>query len=262
MKHRAIIPLGARRALGAALAAMAVVTATRAALSAEPDKALAIDAQCPWGRLSDGRGKLVRCLTQDEAVHLRDAAAAPPPQGHPAVGADVPRSPSPVAAEAAKAPSGLAGSEPPKPSAASDAPRAIWPLPAPSTKPPPMEAVPTPSPAPGAPTESSLTAEIGPVVADAGALSDAQRSLRKVRERLVECADKNGGITADRADVELRFLVQERGRAEGVSLKKRRGMSDAAAKCIADVVDRRFVGYPEEPAVGATLVVTITKKKK
>jgi hypothetical protein len=69
-------------------------------------------------------------------------------------------------------------------------------------------------------------------------------------------------MTADRAEVELRFLVQERGRAEGVSLKKRRGLGDAAAKCIADVVDRRFVGYPEEPAVGATLVVTITKKKK
>jgi hypothetical protein len=107
-----------------------------------------------------------------------------------------------------------------------------------------------------------LSAEIGPVVADSGTLSDSQHALRKARDRFVECAEKNGGMTADRAEVELRFLVQERGRAEGVSLKKRRGLGDAAAKCIADVVDRRFVGYPEEPAVGATLVVTITKKKK
>jgi hypothetical protein len=100
------------------------------------------------------------------------------------------------------------------------------------------------------------------VVADSGTLADSQHTLRKARERLAECAEKNGGLTAERGEVELRFLVQERGRAEGVSLKKRRGLGEAAAKCIADVVDRRFVGYPEEPAVGATLIVTIAKKKK
>jgi hypothetical protein len=104
--------------------------------------------------------------------------------------------------------------------------------------------------------------EVGPVVADEGALPDALKNLKKAKERYAECVDKNGGLTAERGDIELRFLVQGKGRAEGVSVKKRRGLGEGAAKCVADVVDRRYVGYPEAPAVGATVVVTITKKKR
>ena len=73
-------------------------------------------------------------------------------------------------------------------------------------------------------------------------------------------APRAGGVSSDGGEVELRFLVQGRGRAEGVSVQKRRGVSVAAAKCIADVVDRRYVGYPDGPEVGATLVVTMKKK--
>ncbi|HEX4341308.1 MAG TPA: hypothetical protein VH062_35610 [Polyangiaceae bacterium] len=132
----------------------------------------------------------------------------------------------------------------------------IWPLP---SKPPATEPAPA---APPSPPVDELSAEVGAVVADSGNLSDSQRALRKMRDRLAECAAKNGGLTGERGEVELRFLVQERGRAEGVSVKKKRGVGDTAAKCVADVLDRRFVGYPDEPAVGASLVVTITKKKK
>jgi hypothetical protein len=49
--------------------------------------------------------------------------------------------------------------------------------------------------------------------------------------------------------------VRERGRAEGLTVKDRTGLSLAAAKCIADVVDRRFVGYPAAPIVGADLSI-------
>ena len=208
--------------------------------TAEPDRA-AVDVQCPWGRLADGHGRFVRCLTAEDAERLRELAVAPAPSAPPP--AKVPA----AAAVAPAEPMGKAGSDS----------AVIWPLPSP--KPPVTE--PTVPPEPSPPVDE-FAAEIGAVVADSGALSDAQRSLRRMRDRLAECASKNGGLTAERGEVELRFLVQERGRAEGVSIKKKRGLGDAAAKCVADVVDRRFVGFPDEPAVGASLVVTITKKKK
>jgi hypothetical protein len=110
--------------------------------------------------------------------------------------------------------------------------------------------------------EPPLVAEVGSVVADEGALADAQKGLRKGLDRYAECVEKNGGLTADRGEAEVRFLVRGRGRAEGVNVKKRRGMSEAAAKCIADVVDRRYVGFPENEAVGASVVISVTKKKR
>ncbi len=245
-------------AIRPALAAGAVALGFPVAhAAAEPERA-AIDAQCPWGRLGDGHGHLVRCLTSEEAARLREPPAAP------RAPADVGRLPG--APEAAKTPPAVAPSPaepPPKVPAASavvpaepigKAGDSIWPLP--PTRPPAAE------PAPPPPPTDEFTAEIGAVVADSGALSDSQRALRKMRDRLAECAAKNGGLTSERGEVELRFLVQERGRAEGVSIKKKRGLGDAAGKCIADVLDRRFVGFPDEPAVGASLVVTISKKKK
>jgi hypothetical protein len=119
----------------------------------------------------------------------------------------------------------------------------------------------TPPAAPVVP-EETFVAEIGLVEADKGTFPDAARSLKKARERFAECVEKNGGLSAERGEVELRFLVQGRGRAEGVSVKKHRGVSEAAAKCVADVLDRRYVGSPEEPMVAATLQVVISKKKR
>ncbi|HEX3597398.1 MAG TPA: hypothetical protein VHU80_19960 [Polyangiaceae bacterium] len=225
--------------LAAGIAAL-VIPLSRA--SAEPERT-AVDAQCPWGRLSDGHGKLVRCITGEEAARLREppplpaAATAPPAETAPKVPA--------ASAVTPAEPIGKAGDS-----------GNIWPLP---SKPPAAEPAPA---APPSPPADEFSAEVGAVVADSGALSDSQRAVRKMRDRLGECAAKNGGLTAERAEIELRFLVQERGRAEGVSVKKKKGASDAVAKCVADVLDRRFVGYPDEPAVGASLVVTISKKKK
>jgi len=161
---------------------------------------------------------------------------------------------------------------PPAPGAASAAPSAAPTAPRPPAlsgvvpaEPPsaaPDAPVPAPPGAPGQEPADELVAEIGSVTADQGALPEAAKSLKKARDRFVECAQKNGGLTADRGEVEVRFMVQGRGRAEGVSVKKRRGLSEVAAKCVADVVDRRYVGSPEEPMVGATLQVVISKKKR
>jgi hypothetical protein len=202
--------------------------------AAEPARAPDVDGLCAWGRLSDGRGHLVRCLTRDEAARLREvppaastipggAPATPPFQGAPPAPATESREPAPAAEVAV---------------------------------------VPAPPSAPAAPDPVPLEVEIGPITPDTGGLPDAQKSLAKARDRYVSCIEKNGGLSADRGSVELRFLVQGLGRAEGVSVKKYRGMSEPAAKCIAGVVDRRHVGYPDEPAVGVTMVVTLSKKKR
>ena len=50
--------------------------------------------------------------------------------------------------------------------------------------------------------------------------------------------------------------------AEGVSVSKRSNLSKEAAQCVADVVDRRRVGTPESPMVGATVLVKFTKLDK
>lgn len=99
--------------------------------------------------------------------------------------------------------------------------------------------------------------DVGQALADTGELPEAQRQLRRPLDRYVACVENNGGLEASSAKVTVRFLVRERGRAEGVAVKDRRGVSLAAAKCIADVIDRRYVGYPAAPIVGATLSIEL-----
>jgi hypothetical protein len=73
---------------------------------------------------------------------------------------------------------------------------------------------------------------------------------------------KNGGLSGKTGEVSVRFLVRGKGVAEGVSVAKRTNVSKEAAQCVADVVDRRHVGMPESPMIGATLLVKFTKVDK
>jgi hypothetical protein len=104
--------------------------------------------------------------------------------------------------------------------------------------------------------------EIGAPVAEVGTLPEAVRSLGKASDRFEECIQRNQGLAAERAEVEVKFLVRGRGRAEGVSVKRFKGVTEAAARCVADVVDRRYVGYPEEPIVGVAMTISFSKKKR
>ncbi len=72
----------------------------------------------------------------------------------------------------------------------------------------------------------------------------------------------NGGLKDGRGEVQVRFLVRQRGRAEGVSVAKRTGVSAEAARCVSEVVDRRYVGVPEAPIVGATVLIKFAKVAK
>lgn len=183
---------------------------------AEPALRYPFDPVCPWGRVSDGRGLLVRCLDSAEAQRL---AAANPTQ--------VTRPP------AAAAAAGRTDAAPVAPA-------------------PPVPPAP---PAASKPARRVFLSAVNPALADTGELPEARPQLARVGDRFVQCVESGGGLTSSPARVTVRFLVRERGRAEGVTVKERSGVSVAAAKCVAEVVDRRFVGYPAAPIVGADLSI-------
>lgn len=106
-----------------------------------------------------------------------------------------------------------------------------------------------------------VVTNVGPAQADTGELPLAAKKLAIPKDRYIDCVGKHGGLSEDDAKVVVRFLVRERGRAEGVSVKSRKGVTQQAAACIADVVDRRYVGYPAAPIVGATIPIELSVQR-
>lgn len=186
------------------------------------------DPACAWGRLADGHGMLIRCLEPGEAsVLLESSLHANPPRSAEAPPREVPPREAPPSAAPAK------------------------PAPAVNAKPP----------AAGSAPQQLIVSEVGPAVADSGELPLAANKLGAPKDRYIDCVRNNGGLSRDTGKVVVRFLVRERGRAEGVSVKSHSGMSQAAAECIADVVDRRYVGYPAAPIVGATIPIELSIRR-
>lgn len=197
--------------LGATLAVALVLTALRVHAAPADASRYPYDPACAWGRVADGRGMLVRCLSEQEATTL--AAAAP------AADAGAPASP-------------VAPATPPD---AGATPAAVEPL----------------------------IVTVGPVVADSGQLPLAEKKLAQPKDRYTQCVHKHGGLKANEGEVSIRFLVQApRGRAEGVEVIKTRSIGMEAARCIADVIDRRAVGTPEAPLVAATVTIKLRKPTK
>lgn len=177
------------------------------------------DPVCPWGRVADGNGMMVRCLQQNEAQQLLQV------QG-------------PVANEPPPAKS------------------------APAVSPSPANTPSVERPVPPTRAGAVIVESVGPAVADAGDLPVAgkQLSAASAKDKYVQCVNQHGGLTAKQAKVVVRFLVRERGRAEGVGVKSHSGLSLAAAQCIADVVNLRYVGYPAAPIVGATIPIVLSSQ--
>jgi hypothetical protein len=172
------------------------------------------DPVCPWGRIANGSGMLVRCMVESEANQL--LSSSPPP------------------ATARTAPSTSASA-----SAAPSASASATPI-----------------------TAQDISLKIGPITPDQGSLPQAEKKLSAAKEKLIACLVDNGGIEKDSAEVHVRFLISDRGRAEGVSVQKKSGLSPKAASCVADVVDRRSVGTPEVSMVGATAVFKFSRVKR
>ncbi|MCC6215408.1 MAG: hypothetical protein IT376_11105 [Polyangiaceae bacterium] len=195
-----------------------------AAVAGSPEESrYPYDPACPWGRVANGKGMLVRCLEEREARLVLGAASARPPQS--------------AAAHSASSSSPPAGSAPPATSSS-----------APADPPPPDP--------PSAVRVATLT-----VTADQGGLPAAERHLRGARKVFARCVEQHGGVEGASAEISLRFLVRARGRAEGVSVARRRGLRAEAARCIAEALDRRWVGQPEEPITGATLVLGFARDR-
>ncbi len=187
------------------------------------------DPACPWGRIANGKGMITRCLTEAEARALATGAATP-----------------------TKAPA--VASEPTKPAAKPPEGAAPVASPAPTTS--PVEPA-TPIETPSAAKAKPVRVEVGPIVAEEGELSLG--ALHKPIDRYQACVQENGGLSGASGEVQVHFLVRgERSRAEGVEVTKVRGVSQKAARCIADVIDRRRTGTPTAPVVGATLVIKIS----
>jgi hypothetical protein len=188
-----------------------LVLALVAVASAETQQSLLerfpFDPACPWGRIANGKGMVVRCLTEAESAELKSRAPAA-----------IPVQPPPVEPDAG---------------ATSDA---------------------------GAPEESSaqrLDVSVGPVTADEGKLGVGK--LGAPKDKYLKCVQDNGGLKDASGEVHVRFLVRSKGIAEGVSVAKRSNLTAEAARCVADVVDRRRVGVPDSPMVGATVVIKFSK---
>jgi hypothetical protein len=169
------------------------------------------DPACLWGRLANGKGTVVRCLTEKEAGAI-PAAPTPAP-----LAASAPASTEAAAADAAT------------------------PAPAPSTE---------------MTTTKGIQVTVGPVTADKGELGIGK--LGAPKDRYAKCVEDNGGLKGATGEVHVRFLVRSKGVAEGVSVQKRQNVTAEAAHCIAEVVDRRRVGVPDEPLVGATVVIKLS----
>ncbi len=191
------------------------------------------DPACPWGRVANGKGMITRCITETEARALaigRAPAAPAAPAKAPATTPATPAQPTSAAAPAVQAPT--------------------------TATPTPVE--PPVTPPEGAPaTGVPVKIEVGPILPEEGEL--ALGALHKPLDKYRACVEENGGLSGKTGEVQLHFLVRgERSRAEGVEVTKVRGVSQKAARCMADVVDRRRTGTPTAPMVGATLVIKIS----
>jgi hypothetical protein len=187
------------------------------------------DPACPWGRLSNGKGMLVRCLGEQEAQAL-NAKPADKPQ------------------DKALAVATGSGAQPEARSTAQ--PEAV------DSKSTEKDSIAKPDRS----ELKSIQVSIGPVVADQGNLGTGKLGVASAKERYTACLADHGGFKGPTGEVQVRFLVRESGRAEGVSVAKRIAVTAEAATCIAQVVDRRYVGIPEAPAVGATVAVKFSKQ--
>ena len=148
------------------------------------------DRHCPWGRVGDGQGKLVRCLSEDESREMAKSAKA---------GAGAPAVPSP-------APSGVA-------------------------------------------------AVVNSVVFEGEGVTSAKGNLASAVSDYQNCVARHGGLRHGAGEVRIRFHVDTRGLARDASISRRRFISVQAARCVTDIVERRFIGVPKSKATIGTAVI-------
>lgn len=178
------------------------------------------DPACPWGRVNNGKGMILRCISEDEAGGLLDSTPVTQPAS---AAAEEPEAQHNAGSAAAESPTSA------RSTLASN----------------------------GSSSTTGLEVSVGRIIADKGELNGTK--LQQPVPRYARCVSDHGGLRERSGEVQVRFLVRRAGVTEGVSVLKRTNVTPEAARCVADIVDNRRVGVPAAPLVGGTVVVKFNK---
>jgi len=97
------------------------------------------------------------------------------------------------------------------------------------------------------------TVTVAAPVFEGGDVPKLDKVLAKLTNDVGRCVVDAGGLTGKSARLELTFLVRARGRAEGVEVKRVKGVAESAGACVQKVLKNRRVGTPTEDPVGVTV---------
>jgi hypothetical protein len=177
------------------------------------------DPACPWGRLSNGKGMLHRCLSEQEASQI--AGAEP-----------LNRLKEPSLRKEHSAPHEAPSAE------AKDKEDAVA--------------------KPDAALRTEVQVSVGPIEASEGEITMGRLGLPVDRYKKCVVDNGGLSAQAGTVTVKF-LVRAEAERAEGASVESAVGVSAKAAQCVADVVDRRQVGSPSADMTGAKLQIRFTK---
>ncbi len=139
----------------------------------------------------------------------------------------------------------------------------------PSAKPaPPASAAPSASassaPPPPSVSAAPATRPVTVTVADpkftSGEAPKAKAAIEKLRSKIEKCVDDHGGLSGDRGEIVVQFLVRLEGVAEGVDVLRAKGVTPDAKTCVRDLIKKRSVGAPTSDPTGVELTLTLAPR--
>lgn len=113
---------------------------------------------------------------------------------------------------------------------------------------PPEEAPPKEEPKPAVPPTVTLS-EPEFINGDVPAVTNI---LKKTLGDVAKCVVDHGGLENEEGGLKVQFLVRGRGKAEGVEVLKRHGVSKDAGRCVQALLKNKWVGMPSQDPTGVT----------
>jgi hypothetical protein len=123
-----------------------------------------------------------------------------------------------------------------------------------------------PDPGPGAAASAApavgrpVELEVGEPRFTSGDVPKAKAALERLAKKLEACVDEAGGISGDKAELEVQFLVRAAGVAEGVDVIRATGVPAAAKKCVTGRLQEASIGTPSSDPVGVTVVLQLVPR--
>ena len=127
----------------------------------------------------------------------------------------------------------------------------------PSEKEPPEEAPPAEEPKPAVPPTVTLSE---PEFLN-GEVPAVTNILKKTLDDVAKCVVDHGGLETNEGGLKVQFLVRGRGKAEGVEVLKRHGVSKDAGRCVQALLKNKWVGMPSQDPTGVTFRYDMKPKK-